>query len=212
VAAPVHDTDPDVYRSVDDGPETEVRIQGSRFLGRAFRIADAETAAGHVAAVRREHHAATHHGWALRAGLPGSVVERSDDDGEPAGTTGRPILARIRARDLHRTLVVVTRYFGGTRLGTGGLARAYAEAADLALDAAPERTVPIVARIEVSCEFDDVGTVEGLVAGARERVLEVAREYDPRPRFLITVRQSASAGLARAIVEATAARAAVRSV
>ncbi len=211
MAAAVHDTDPDVYHSVEDGPEVEVRVQSSRFLGRAFRLVDGGDAGRHLAAVRRQHHAATHHGWALRGGPSESVLERSDDDGEPAGTTGRPILARIRARNLNETLVVVTRYFGGTELGMGGLARAYGEAADRALDAAPARAVPIVARLEVRCGFDDLGAVEAMVARAGDRVLDVARGYDPQPHFSIAVRRSAGAALATAIVEATAARAVVRS-
>jgi len=210
-AASVHDTDPDVYRSVEDGPEVEVRVLSSRFLGRAFRLVDVAGAARVLDAVRREHHAATHHGWAMRASVPGAVVERSDDDGEPAGTTGRPILARIRARDLEETLVVVTRYFGGTELGTGGLARAYGATADCALDAAPVRTVPIVVRLEVACAYGDLGAVEATIARAGDRVHEVKRAYDPRPTFSITVRRGAGAALAAAIVEATASRAAVRS-
>lgn len=203
--------DPDRYGSIEDGPEVELRVLGSRFLGRALRIEAAAAAARRVEAIRREHHAATHHAWALRVGEPGAVIERSDDDGEPAGTAGRPILARIQAHEAHDALVVVTRYFGGTKLGTGGLARAYGEAADHALDAAPHRAVPIVERIEITCGYDDLGAVEAAIARAGDRVCEIERGYAARPSFHVTVLRSGGAALTAAIVDATAGRAAVRS-
>src|SRR5690606_18787347 len=131
----------DRYRSLENGPEAETRVRGSRFLGQAFRISSLEESAAAIAIIRRGYHDATHHCWALRLGPPETPFERSDDDGEPSGTAGAPILAVLRRAELFDALVVVTRSCGGTKLGTGGLARGYGEAARAALTAAPERFV-----------------------------------------------------------------------
>ena len=176
-----------------------------------MRVDVAADVARRLEAIRRVHHAASHHAWALRVGEPGTLLERSDDGGEPAGTAGRPILGRIRAREVHDAMVVVTRYFGGTKLGTGGLARAYGETAEQALDATPARWVPIVERIEITCGYDDLGAIEAAIARAGDRVCEIERCYDAGPSFHVTVLRSGGAALAAAIVDATAGRAAVRS-
>jgi len=206
----VSNLDPDRYSAVDDGPEVEARVKGSRFVGQALRVENEGRAVPRLDGVRRVHHAATHHCWALRLGPPEAVVERFGDAGEPAGTAGRPILDRLRGRDLYETLLVVTRYFGGTKLGTGGLARAYAEAADRALEAAPARTVRREARFVVRCSYDDLGTVEAAIARAGDDVHRVERDYDAGPRMLVAVRRSRGAALAATIVEATAGRAEAR--
>jgi len=201
--------DPDRYLSVEDGPETELKIKGSRFLGQAFRVASVEQATGRLYSVRKRHHSATHHCWASRIGMPESPVERFDDAGEPSGTAGRPILNRILGLDVYDTLVVVTRFFGGTKLGTGGLARAYADATALALEAAPQRVVLREATLGVECGFDDVGAVEASVAKAGTNIHRVERTYDPSPKLTLHVRRSQADAIAAVIVEATAGRATV---
>lgn len=199
----------DQYRSLENGPEVESRVQGSRFIGQAFRISTLEEGTSAVAAVRREYHDATHHCWALRLGPPDGMFERSDDDGEPSGTAGAPILAELRRSELFDALVVVTRYFGGTKLGTGGLVRAYAESARLALSAAPERFVWREAVLSVTCAYEDLGTVEGFLARESGAIRSVEREFAAQPRFLITVLRSEGERIRAALIEATAARVAI---
>jgi uncharacterized YigZ family protein len=201
--------DPDRYLSVEDGPEIEFKVKGSRFLGRVFRVSSADEARGRLQSVRKQHHSATHHCWASRIGVPESLTERFDDDGEPSGTAGRPILNQLLGLDVHDTLIVVTRYFGGTKLGTGGLARAYGDAAALALEATPKRVVHREAKLEVVCGFDDVGTVEAYVAKTGADIHRVERAYDPSPRLTLFARRSRAGEIAEAIVEATAGRATV---
>lgn len=203
--------DPDRYRSLADGPEVERRVLGSRFLGRAFAAADEDAARAAIARVRRKYHDATHHGSAWRIGSPEGVVERFDDDGEPAGTTGRPILAALQGRRVHDAVVVVTRWFGGTKLGTGGLARAYGEAAAAAIDAAPVVERVLTGRIAVACAFDDLGAVEAVLARAGDAVLAVERSYEPSPRLAIDVPRGRVRALAAELVDATAGRARVES-
>lgn len=110
----------------------EFKDRGSKFLAYAYPAATEEEAMGRVEALRKEHFKARHHCFAWRLGLDGSRF-RANDDGEPSGTAGRPILGQIDAAGLTDLVVVVVRYFGGTLLGTSGLIQAYRESAADAL-------------------------------------------------------------------------------
>ncbi|GAB5521914.1 MAG: YigZ family protein [Rhodothermales bacterium] len=125
----------DTYRTIKTYTEAEVKIKGSRFIGRAFPAASSEEAEAEIQTLRKAEYTATHHCSAYRVGVRGDTF-RYNDDGEPSGTAGPPILRQIDKLELTKVLVVVTRYYGGTKLGTGGLIRAYGEAAALVLDAA----------------------------------------------------------------------------
>jgi len=113
----------------------EIVIKKSRFIGCAAPVGTEAEAAAFIERVRKEHWSATHNCSAYVVGERGEF-RRSSDDGEPAGTAGRPMLDVILRRGLTNVVVVVTRYFGGVLLGAGGLVRAYSEAASRALDAA----------------------------------------------------------------------------
>lgn len=141
----------DTYRTLGASSRAKQTVDGSRFLADAMPVSTRDEASDGLGAVRDREPNATHHCWAYRLGKAGDDV-RYDDDGEPGGTAGQPILRQIDTRDLTNTLVVVTRYFGGTELGTGGLARAYGKAAAAALDRAP--TVERVVRTPVRLRFD----------------------------------------------------------
>jgi len=123
----------DTFRTIRAPASAEMKVKGSRFLAEAVPVTTAEAAEAHIEGVRKREYSATHHCTAYRVGPRGQTF-RYNDDGEPSGTAGPPILRQIDGRDLTNTLVVVTRYYGGTKLGTGGLVRAYGDAAALALD------------------------------------------------------------------------------
>jgi uncharacterized YigZ family protein len=108
-------------------------VANSRFLATAALAPTVADAKAFLVAVRSEMPDANHHVYAYRVGYGNSVIEGMSDDGEPSGTSGPPILAVIRGSDIGDIIVVVTRYFGGTLLGTGGLVRAYGDAARLVL-------------------------------------------------------------------------------
>ena len=202
----MNDRDPDAYHVPSDGPEIELRVQGSRFLARVWTAPDEESVAAGLDDARRRYHDATHHCWAHRAAPPAAPRERHDDDGEPAGTAGVPILAAIRQADLVDALVVVTRYFGGTKLGTGGLARAYGEAAREALTAAGRKIRWNSADLVLVFGFDDVGTVETVVARSAGAILDVERRFDPEPGLRLTVKHSLLDEIRSRLIEATAGR------
>ncbi len=139
--------------------------KGSKFLGWAAP-ADSEAVAFELLAVRsRLHHDATHHCWAFRAGQLLSPIERSSDAGEPSGTAGRPILGAIHGSGLTNVLVVVTRWFGGTKLGTGGLIRAYGTCAVETLRLVERKVVIPTIDLTVLCPYDLIGWIERLAKG-----------------------------------------------
>lgn len=143
-----------------------LEVKHSRFLAQAAPAQTPEAALAFLAAVSDT--AATHNCWAWRLG----ANYRSSDDGEPAGTAGRPILAAIDGQGCDQVVLVVTRWFGGIKLGAGGLVRAYGGAAAECLRRA-ER-VPLVAMrtLELRAGFDDIGAVHAALAGFGAEKLE----------------------------------------
>ncbi|MBR5075960.1 MAG: YigZ family protein [Bacteroidales bacterium] len=114
----------DTYKSIAAPSEGLYKDLGSRFIARAYPVESEDEVRDIVAAIRKEYHDARHHCYAYRLGLEGDVW-RAADDGEPAGSAGRPILGQIDSAGLSDVLVVVIRYFGGIKLGIPGLIRAY---------------------------------------------------------------------------------------
>lgn len=202
----------DVFSALADGPEHEIKIKASRFIGQAWTTRTEDEARAQVEAVRRRYHDSRHVCWAFRlAPTPadGPVLERFDDDGEPNGTAGTPILNAIGGAGTWFTAVTVVRYFGGTKLGAGGLARAYGESAKLALDAAPRLELCREVTLHVTTTFDDVGLLEAILGRRGHLVRRVDRDFDPQPTFAITVARTNAQPLHAEIVEGTAGRAAI---
>src|SRR5689334_22504590 len=136
----------------------EIREKGSVFLAVVGPAADEAAAKALLAALEREMPDATHHCWAWRLGSP--PRERSSDAGEPAGTAGMPMLQVLRGAGLSDVLAVVVRWFGGTKLGKGGLARAYAAAAREAVQGLPVLSRVPTVRLAVEVAYERVGAVK----------------------------------------------------
>lgn len=168
-----------------------MRDRGSRFLARAVPATSEAQATEVLAAMARQHSDATHHCFAWRLGWP--PRERSSDAGEPGGTAGKPILQVLRGAGLSDVLLVVVRWFGGTKLGKGGLARAYAAAARAALDDLPilERVPTVEFWVEVSMTRS--GAVKRLLR--RGEVELLAEEYGERARFHLRLPRGRRAAL-----------------
>lgn len=114
----------DRYKTIAEPSEGDFRDKGSKFLAYAYPIRSEDEVKNHISLLKSQHPKARHHCWALRLS-PDKSVYRLNDDGEPSGTAGRPILNTILSNDLTNILVVVVRYFGGTLLGVPGLINAY---------------------------------------------------------------------------------------
>ncbi len=179
------------------------KIKGSRFIAAVAPAASEEEAMAHVAAVRREHHAARHVCWAWRLG-DGGERSRSSDDGEPSGSAGRPILQAIEGADLTFVVVAVTRYFGGTKLGVGGLVRAYGGAAAEALAAVGITVVVPTERVTVRLDYAQMGVLEAFMA--REGLSPAEAEYAERVCLHFDVPVADAAPVRARLVEASAGR------
>jgi uncharacterized YigZ family protein len=123
------------YRTVARTATAEIEVKRSRFRGHVERVATEDEARAVVERIRKQAWDARHHCAAFVLG-PDGQLQRSSDDGEPAGTAGAPMLEVLRGRDLSDVVAVVTRWFGGVLLGAGGLVRAYSDAVRAALDEA----------------------------------------------------------------------------
>jgi uncharacterized YigZ family protein len=135
-----------------------IEVKHSRFLAQAASVTTPEAALAFLADVADD--AATHNCWAYRIG----GEYRSSDDGEPAGTAGRPILAAIDGQGFDQVMVVVTRWFGGVKLGAGGLVRAYGGAAAECLRTAPRRPLIAMRELLLRAGFDDIGALHAALA------------------------------------------------
>ena len=152
--------------------ESELRELGSRFFAFVAPAADTAAAEAYVEELRERYPDATHHCFAWRVGEP--PVERSSDDGEPGGTAGAPMLQALRAAELADVVAVVVRWFGGTKLGKGGLVRAYGGALRAALEHLPIRIERWRVRLRFEIPYDRIGAVRRLV---RPPEVELAAEH-----------------------------------
>ncbi len=141
----------DYFNTIEKPSTAEFKDRGSKFIAYAFSIADVNQFKQHLATIKKEHPKATHHCFAYRIGLDGTNF-RVNDDGEPSGSAGRPILGQIDSKQLTNVLVIVVRYFGGTLLGVPGLINAYKTATALALQITPVVRKPV--EVNYALQFD----------------------------------------------------------
>lgn len=185
------------YTAPSGEARAEIREKGSRFLAVIGPAADEAAAKARLAALERELPDATHHCWAWRLGSP--PRERSSDAGEPAGTAGMPMLQVLRGAGLSDVMAVVVRWFGGTKLGKGGLARAYAAAVREALPGLPVAARVPTARIAVEIPYDKVGAVKRLLRPP-EVELE-AEEYGASAHLRLAVHEDRAESLREALAD-----------
>src|SRR5258708_37415437 len=132
----------------------EIRERASRFLSFASPASTPKEAGALVARLKKEYHDATHVAFAWKIGSGGSARERASDAGEPSGTAGKPIAAAIASAGVTDVVAAVVRYFGGTKLGPGGLSRAYRRAAEAAIPAAEIKTLRQTTLLIVKCPYE----------------------------------------------------------
>ena len=145
-------------------------IKGSRFIVTLGPVNDEKEAREILANVRDEMPDATHHCWAWRLAVP--VLDRAGDDGEPSGSAGRPMLARLVGRDVVNVAAIVTRYFGGSKLGVGGLVRAYGGAVGEALDQTELVDYRVMTVIEIHHDYAFDRAIAGIIVESGGRSLD----------------------------------------
>jgi len=154
--------------------ESAIEIKRSRFIGRSFKAATPDEALAIVKRVRETWRDATHHCWAFRIGMSGENA-RYDNAGEPHGTAGPPILVSLKNAGVTNALIVVTRHYGGTKLGAGGLVRAYGEAAKKAIEASGVTELQLIKEIRAPLPYNLLSQLESYLA--REEFEITARDF-----------------------------------
>ena len=199
----------DSYCTVYTTGQGEFTEKKSRFIAQIFPVSSEEEAFAYLEAVRKEHWDARHHCWAYIIGRnPGS--ERMSDDGEPAGTAGKPILEVLRGKGLTDVFVVVTRYFGGVLLGTGGLVRAYSGAASEGLAHTEIITRIYGMKLRIGTDYAGSGKIQYLLGQRKLTVLDSI--YTDRVEFIVLVPEGEETTLKKEIMEATSGRVSVEEV
>lgn len=173
------------YQTIKQFATEEIVIKKSRFIANSFPIQNEEEALEHIKDVNKEHYKATHNTLAYVIGIEGDI-KRFNDDGEPSGTAGKPILECITNKNLTNILVIVTRYFGGIKLGAGGLVRAYSTAASLVIDKSIPVTIQYCALLEIKCDYFMLGKIETYVNN-NELIKLKAISYEDNVKFHIFV-------------------------
>jgi len=139
-------------------PHTErINVKRSEFYATIFPVKDEKDFREKLKEVSKRD--ATHNCWAYRIFSPNGILEHSSDDGEPSGTAGRPILGALKKYDLMNTAIVVTRYFGGVKLGVRGLIEAYSSAAEMAVKGAELRKLRLMKEFEVEVDYQELNNV-----------------------------------------------------
>ena len=167
--------EPRPTQTIGERTRSEIKVRGSRFIATAIPVRSKDEANDVIDQIRKEVWDATNNCFAYQL-APNGAEYRFSDDGEPSGTAGKPILFSIQQRDLLDVLVVVTRYFGGTKLGAGGLARAYADATNDVLEQATVVVNWPTTRVRVFTPYDDLSEVRRLVETHTEEFEEEFRD------------------------------------
>ncbi|HVZ38951.1 MAG TPA: YigZ family protein [Candidatus Kapabacteria bacterium] len=191
------------FTTISSPVRTELKIRNSRFIGTAMPVRSREEAMEAVARIQKEFWDASHNCYAFRL-APDGLQYRFSDDGEPSGSAGKPILFVLQQRSLLNVLVVITRYFGGTKLGVGGLVRAYGDTAAAALDAATVLEEFPTDRLRVYTTYEDIRVIRPLV---ERYAIRFEEEYLDAVHYVMVIRSDQVEPFAAELTDASQGRA-----
>ncbi len=176
----------DTYLTIEKTPEPAVfKDRKSKFIGYVFPVNNVEEVKPIVDQLKKEHHNARHWCYAYRIGIE-HIEERANDDGEPSNSAGTPILNQIKGKNLTNVLVVVVRYFGGVKLGVGGLINAYKTAAQMVLDQAEIVEKIRTKNLEIIFDYPDMNKVMRLI---KEHQLQIIKQdLQARGKIIVSIR------------------------
>jgi len=161
----------DQYNTISKATQSLYKEKGSKFISYAFNVQSEQQVEQRLLEIRDIHHKARHHCYAYEIGIDGNKY-RANDDGEPSGTAGKPILGQLHSHELSDVLVIVVRYFGGTKLGASGLISAYKEAAKEALSIAEKKEVIIGNPYLLSFGYDQMGHIMNCIKSLDLDIIE----------------------------------------
>lgn len=192
------------YKVVVRGGTGEIEEKKSRFIANAASVATEDEALAFIEKMKKKYWDARHNCYAYVLGEKAQLV-RFSDDGEPSGTAGKPILEVLLGMEVRNLVVVVTRYFGGTLLGTGGLVRAYTQAAQAGMEACRIGTMIYGTALKMVTDYNGIGKIQ-YIMGLRKIMIEDA-EYTDVVTLRVKVPYEACEGLIKEVTEATAGKA-----
>lgn len=178
--------------------EILIKEKGSKFIGVAFPLSNDADLKKKLEKIRAEHPKATHHCYAFRLGLNGENY-RANDDGEPSGSAGLPIYNQLLAHDITNVLLIVVRYYGGTKLGVSGLVKAYKECAKETIEAAEIITKELETQIQISFSFEKQNQIFTLLNKFDAKIQDFLSDEDCR--ISATVRSSAKENISEQLSE-----------
>lgn len=176
----------------------EIIEKKSRFIATARPVKTEEEAKAFIEEMKKKYWNATHNVFAYQIG-ESNELQRFSDDGEPQGTAGMPVLNVLKGEDVKNTAVVVTRYFGGTLLGTGGLVRAYTKAAKEGLLAAGIATLALYVRYDITTEYADAGKLQYQVLQEGHVLFDT--QYADKVTFIVLVKVAHASGFEKTLLE-----------
>lgn len=198
-----------MYKIVYTGATGEIVEKKSRFIAHVYPISSEEDALQHIERIKKEYWDARHNCFAYVIG-PNQELQRFSDDGEPSGTAGKPILEVLLGEDIHNVLVIVTRYFGGTLLGTGGLVRAYSSATKIGLEACVITERCEGKKVSVKTDYNGLGKLHYIVEQMQISILDTIYTDSVEVILIVPVWQERE--LEKKITEATAGKANLETI
>lgn len=197
----MRDNSPDEYLTIKDSAQSKLKVKGSIFIATALSVSSEKEAKEWIKKISKEFFDATHHCFAYKIKIDQSEIVKYGDAGEPRGTAGSPILSAIESAKLSNVLVVVTRYFGGTKLGTGGLSRAYRQSAQAVLGDCEKVRKFVTARVSLQFHISHTGRVNQVLKQFDCRILE--KSYEENVTMRVEVRKNNLEKLGKELLELT---------
>lgn len=188
------------YKTLHEFGMDEIIIEKSTFIGYAKPIKTEEEAIEFVNEIKKKHKDATHNVWAYTIG-ENMNIQRYSDDGEPQGTAGIPTLEVIKKEDLRDVVVVVTRYFGGIKLGAGGLVRAYTKGAKVGIEAGIVIEKVKYSEVKIKIEYTQLGRIQNEIMNLRFKVKDTI--YSEDVELIVYVRNEEAQSLMDRIIDIT---------
>ena len=199
------------YRTLKDYGEAELIVNKSKFIAYAKKTETEEDARNFLAEIKKKHYDATHNCSAYIIKPENGVeLNKADDDGEPGGTAGRPILEVLKKNELINVIVIVTRYFGGIKLGSSGLIRAYGKAAGLGIAAAKVVVRGLYSKMEIIISYELLGKLENEIKN--KNYIMGDKEFSDNVKVYVFIKKENEDNFLKEIEALTAAKATVNIV
>ena len=192
------------YKAVYQGGESEIIEKKSRFIATVIPAEDEEIALEFIESMKKKYWNATHNCYAYVIGER-NELQRCSDDGEPGGTAGRPMLDVLLGEEIHNVAVVVTRYFGGTLLGTGGLVRAYSSATKAGLESSVIITKIYGVKLRIETDYTGLGKIQYILGQRGLKILD--SEYSDKVALSVLIPQTELETVKAELVEGTSGQA-----